>query len=221
MKLFIAVYTNQCKSYCDQPFFENLHNISKNNHVMVVDNTLDDGEYTSRIGMLTRSYHNFDVNWIIVPVEPKNTQFQRNVTESVNLCRLAFLQSKCDHFLVIESDVVPPDYLIEKLEEDIQNLPDTWGAIGALYYQGFHDYSLDGLNQTHHCLSGCTLYNGKLVREMPFRWSYDNLGAFPDAYISYDATQEGYTLWNDHDLIATHLEKSPGDRGHSDLNKDI
>lgn len=206
MKLFICTYTNRVKDYCDTEFFDNLFKLSVGNPVMIVDNTLDNGAYSKRIETLTHNYPNFNISWLMVPREPARTMFLRNVTESVNLCRDAFLKSDCDHMIVIESDVLPPQDLINRFEEDALWLEgEKWGMVGGLYYAGFHDYHLEGLQLTHHVLSGCTLYNGEMVRDTPFRWSPDNIDAFPDAFISHDAGTKGYTRWNDHRIICEHL----------------
>lgn len=217
MRFFIATYTNRVKDYCDTEFFSNLHKLSKGHPVMVVDNTLDD-TYTERIATLTNAYPNFDVNWIMVPKEPTQTRFLRNVEQSVNLCRDAFIKSNADHLLIIESDVLPPLDLLDRLEEGVLYLTgENWGILGGLYYQGFHDYSLTGMQRTNHVLSGCSLYNRELIKDTSFRWAPDTLGAFPDAIMSFDAQNKGFTLWNDHSIQCEHIEISPGNRGHGKL----
>lgn len=217
MKFFICSYTNKVKDYASAEFFSNLYKLSNRSKVVICDNTID-GTYIERIETLTRSYENFDIQWVLVPKEPKINHFQRNVLESTNLLRDEFLKTDCTHFLIIESDVIPPLNLLDKLEEDILFLEgEKWGIIGGLYLKGFHDYSLTGVQRTHHVLSGCSLYNRDLIKETPFKLSPDTLGVFPDAMMSHDAVQLGYSLWNDHNLLCEHLEISPGNRGQSKL----
>ncbi len=220
MKFFLAVYTNVVKDYVDTEFFSNLYKLSRGNPVVIVDNTLN-GTYTDRIETLTHAYPNFHVNWIMVPREPRVSQFQRNVTESVNFLRDEFLKSDCDHMLIVESDVLPPIDVLDRLEESVTHLDQfagsEWAIIGGLYYAGFHSYELTGLHQTHHCLSGCTLYNRSFLRDNPFRWNESNIGAFPDAWSSIDAQDKGFTIWNNHNIHCEHIEISRGNRGHSKL----
>lgn len=210
MNPFIVTYTNRCKDYCDTEFLDNLHKLSKGHPVMIVDNTSDDESYANRIRTLTKIYSNFSVHHIIVPREPIATLFHRNVTESVNLCRDHFLRSDCDSMLIVESDVIPPVNLLDTFKKDIReeryllNNDHVWGIIGGLYYQGFHDYNLRGLNRTHHVLSGCSLYNRELIKKYPFRYDPSNLGPFPDAIICFDSGND-YSFWNDHDIICEHL----------------
>ena len=47
-KYFIAVYTNECKDYCDEKFFGNLLKIKGDNYLSVVDNTKGD-KYFKRL----------------------------------------------------------------------------------------------------------------------------------------------------------------------------
>lgn len=214
MKAFICTYTNRVKDYCDTEFLDNVHKLSKDNPVMIVDNTLD-GSYTPRLETLTHAYPNFNINWIIVPRDPIQSQFQRNVTQSANLCRDAFLRSDADYMIIIESDVIPPVDLLDKLQADIEHLDQfagkEWGIIGAHYYKGFHNYDQKGLYEVSHVLSGCTLYKRSVITKHQFRYNPEDLGPFPDAHISIDAISE-YSLWNDGSIICEHIEVSPGNR---------
>jgi hypothetical protein len=147
-----------------------------------------------------------------IPEHPKESQFQRNVCDSANFLRNIYLNSfSAPYFLIIESDVIAPPSLLEQFELAIGELnvaEPGWGIVGALYYEGFHNYGFDTrdtyLEKTNHCLSGCTLYKRELIEKYPFRYDPANLGPFPDAFISYDADTE-YTLWNDHRIKCDHL----------------
>ena len=212
-KFFIAVYTNEVKDYCDEVFFDNLFLVSRGGPVCIVDNTIH-GEYHIRLQkhFLEKQYDNFRIEHLEIPEQPKESQFQRNVCHSVNYLRDIFLNHfSIPWFLIIESDVIPPHGLLDKFEQAIAELdtkaPD-WGIVGAIYYPGFHNYEFQTdvtfLENTHHCLSGCTVYKRDLIKKYPFRHDPQNLGPFPDAFISYDAGQE-YTLWNDHRIRCDHL----------------
>ncbi len=221
-KYFIAVYTNQVKDYCDEEFFEALFKASKNNQIHIVDNTIG-GEYYCKLNDLLDKYPNTILHKIEVPREPKISQFQRNVCESVNYLRNMFLKSECDHFLVVESDVIVPEDLLTHLDNTIEflkkeevgrfgtKLDKPWGAVGALYYGGFHDFETIGLKVTHHVLSGCTLYRRRLIEDYEFRYDSENLGAFPDALISYDAGKD-YKLFDNHNIQCIHRHTKHGTR---------
>jgi hypothetical protein len=212
-KFFIAIYTNEVKNYCDERFFENLHALSQNEPVFVVDNTIAPG-YSQflRESFSQRGYSNFHLHHLPVPEQPKSSQFQRNVCDSVSLLRDLFLRSTdLPHFLIIESDVLAPVDLLDRFEVAIQWLnhyEPGWGIIGGLYYRGFHNFDFDSrlspFEKTAHCLSGCTVYKRALIERFPFRYDPQNLGPFPDAWISYDARGD-FTQWNDHRINCDHL----------------
>lgn len=209
MKVFTGVYTNQVKDYCDEKFFTALTTALNGQHLMVVDNT-EGVEYTERLTKMLSPYENATVKHIDVFNMPSKTRFHRNVLESVRMIRNHFLADKSyDAFLIAESDVIfevdTLDRLIERAIE-LEAMGENWGGIGALYYEGFHDYMKFGLCKTHHVLSGCTLYSRKLIEAINFRIDFTDLKPFPDALISYDAQNfdPPFTLWDDHDIRLEH-----------------
>ena len=209
---FIAVYTNKVKEYCDKKFFENLKKAGGD--IFVVDNSKDIS-YTERL----RKF-GLNVEHILVDYYPRNTLFQRNVTHSVNLLRDKFLDSKYKHFIIVESDVIVPVNLIELFEEAMPKAND-WAAIGGLYHRGFHNFQRAGIDyilQTHHVLSGCAIYNRDALERFKFRWSWENIGAFPDAWWCHDINHKtDKKLYDYHKIVCEHLEKGFNDRGHKDL----
>lgn len=200
---FIAIYTNQVKDYCDENFFNNVFLLSKGNPVHVVDNTIGN-QYYEKLKKMFSTFENFHLYKTDIDEQPKKTQFHRNVSESVNLLRDIFLKTGYKKFLIIESDVLPPENLIQRLESSINLLNDKWGILGAHYYSGFHDYNKKYIYNIYHALSGCTVYNRKLIEKYSFRWSEENMAAFPDAWICYDAGKE-YEIYNDGSIICRHL----------------
>lgn len=216
---FIAIYTNKCKEYCDKKFFENLFNSNIGEaSVNVCDNSTD-LTYKERLEDICRLKANV---YHIDVVEPRmNIRFLRNVTESVLLLREKFLEGDWKYFVILESDVLPQDedwlkYFLEVIDQA--------DVIGGLYYMGFHNPDLwEGpprLVETHHVLSGCALYTRGFIEKIPFRWSEENLGAFSDAWASFDAKRNGnnFRLANYTKIQCDHLEKSPGDRGHGRIS---
>ena len=172
---FIAVYTNEVKDYCDAKFFDNLHSISRGQPAYVIDNTIEITYYNKlKDYFIENRYDNFRIHHLDIPEHPKESQFQRNVCNSVNNLRDIFLKnSVLPYFLIVESDVISPPDLLERFENSIGQLdisvPD-WGIVGGLYYQGFHNYDFDTqstfLEKTNHCLSGCTVYKRELIEKL-------------------------------------------------------
>ncbi|MCO5947146.1 hypothetical protein [Mucilaginibacter flavidus] len=212
-KYFIAVYTNEVKDYCDEVFFSNLFEVSAGQPVFVVDNTIGDSYFNKlQTSFKERGYFNFRVYHLEVSEEPKVSQFQRNVCDSVNFLRDIYLtQTSLRYFLIIETDVCSPADLLSRFEDGISRLDaqnPNWGIVGGLYYHGFHNYDFDStvtsLEPTGHCLSGCSVYKRELIEKFPFRYDPQNLGHFPDAFMSFDAGS-AFSLWNEHQIKCDHL----------------
>lgn len=212
-KYFIAVYTHAVKAYCDEAFFHRVSLISRGVPVYVADNTPGESYYHRLSGMFRdRAYANFHLFKVKVPPHPVESQFQRNVSDSVNRLRDMYLQNTdLPYFLILESDVIPPPDLLDRFDGAIARLEGQqpqWGIVGGIYYYGFHNYnfviSQTSLERTNHCLSGCTVYRRALIRKYPFRYDPASLGPFPDAWISHDAGRE-YSLWNEYHIRCEHL----------------
>ncbi len=218
MKYLVSSYTHEVKRYCDKRFFERI--MSYDADKFIVDNS-QGLEYTEHLKKLTGGY----VNHIDVPKEPQETRFLRNVANSANMVRDYFLGGDYEYLVIIESDVLPPVDLLRLFDEGItmaEGLPfGEWAAIGGLYYPGFHDFRGAGkleLEKTHHVLSGCTVYSRDIIEMFPFRWSYEELGAFPDAWICHDINKKtDRSLYNYKRIVCEHMADNKGGRGHEEL----
>ena len=205
--VFVAVYTNKVKRYCDIEFFNALQKNISTDHIYVVDNTNDNGQYVRDL----QNIINCNIINLDIPDHPAETKFHRKVAESVLYLRDIFLKSNYEYFLIVESDVIIPEGTIDILLENIETMPLDCGAVGALYYEGFHDYKLKGIQYTNHVLSGCTIYKRSMIEKYPFRWQEDYLQAFPDALICIDAINE-FKYYNNHELICKHAHTDYGTR---------
>jgi hypothetical protein len=205
--IFVAVYTNKVKSYCDVEFFNALQNNISKEHIYIVDNTNDNGTYSNEL----KNIINCNIFNLDIPEEPHTTRFHRKVAESVLFLRDIFLKSDYKYFLIAESDVIIPPNTIDTLLENIETLPSDTGAVGALYYEGYHNYGLTGIQYTNHVLSGCTIYKRSMIEKYPFRYQDDFLQAFPDAFICIDAINE-FKYYNNHELKCKHAHSSNGSR---------
>jgi hypothetical protein len=215
-KFFVASYTHQCKDYCDAEFIQRFAEISAGMPTLLIDNSPESSGYHEKLKELVNPFPWVTLQSIEVDPDPKETLFHRNVERSANLIRDHFLQSVCDYLVIIESDVIPPKDLLELFSASIDDFNfwidrSKWGILGGLYYTGFHDFNKTGIQQTNHVLSGCTVYKRELIERFPFRYDPSYLVPFPDAWMSHDARNAGYTLWDDHSIICKHLEAAqPG-----------
>lgn len=205
---FIAIYTNECKSYCDELFFNTLLNSNIGQaKVSVMDNSITD--YVNRLKTICNN--KAEINHVDVSRENQRTLFLRNVTESLLKLREHFLSDSYKYFIILESDVIPKDI---KWLNYFMGVIDKADIIGGLYYRGFHSDDLfmsDDLVNTHHVLSGCTLYKREIIEKYPFRWDANNLDVFPDAWICYDA--HDYRIANYCKIKCDHIHKENGSRG--------
>jgi len=209
---FVAVYTNECKEYCEAAFFSAIQALTHPDYTIhIVDNSLG-MDYTHRLNRLCPSAHT--IEHIDIDREPRKTLFHRNVAFSLAHLRDQFLATDRDYFVIFESDVIPPANVLELLEE----VYDQADIIGGLYYRGFHpDEAFDPqdlrLVPVTHVLSGCALYQRAVIRKVPFRWDAEELSGFPDAFMSRDAVGAGFRLANYHKIKCRHLHAANGGRG--------
>jgi len=220
---FIACYIHSAKEYCDESFFKNLFesNIG-NTTVSVVDNSIG-LDYFNRLNNIIYPYHkNTILAHIDVRRDDPRHQFLINVTESVTELRKQFLATNKKYFIILETDVFPRDknWLLHFSE-----VIDKAEMIGGLYYVGFHGQELwdkeAELVYTVGMLSGCTLYKRDVIENFPFRWSMENEGAFPDAWISHDSNCDTERSWPKAmytKIKCDHKHNEHGGRGHDKIN---
>lgn len=221
-KYFIAIYTNEVKSYADEPLFKRMGELTYPDKTLnVIDNSLGK-QYYYRLQQIIPQYYNgpHTIEHLQVSRADMRTLFHRNVTESVLKLREKFLASDANYMVIIESDVIPPTNLLELFEE----VHDKADIIGGIYYGGFHeqedfDPNHNEFVETHHALSGCTLYSRKIIETIPFRWDPEGMHAFPDAWICYDAKRNGnnFSIANYRKIKCQHLWDRDGSRGHNKI----
>ena len=224
---FIAVYTHECKQYCDVEFFDNLFKSHIGDaQISIIDNTLT-LNYYDRLQNIVNLYDNKNISVSHVDVSRDDArdarhQFLINVTTSLTELRRQFLETDKKYFIIVESDVKPRDknwltYFMEVVDQaDI---------IGGLYYVGFHKQELwdtESLVYLPGILSGCTLYKREVIEKFPFRWSIENHGAFCDAWICYDCNIDNmgtgqWRLGNYTKIKCDHLHIN-GNRGLDKIN---
>ena len=203
--VFIAIYTNEVKRYCDEIFFDNIRRIVPSTSTLVIVDNSPTTEYTERIRMLMDGYGEYTLIHIDLPKEESH-RFQKSVLKSLKVLEKEFLNSYCEYFLIIESDVIPSEEDFDLLVEDAERNPD-FGAIGGLYYSGIHNRIADAEVVEEECVfSGFTIYSRKAIQEIGFSWNESFPPCFPDSCMKYELLSHGYKVGNDHRIFCPHLK---------------
>lgn len=210
----VSTYTHQVKSYCDVKFFKRFNELDADK--IIVDNTQGLDYARSLQERFCDNVHHLEISG-------EDYRFQRSVCDSANYVRDYFLDGGWDYLVILESDVIVPRGLLNLFDEAIA-MAENWAAIGGYYHTWFHTYDKWGtqpyenkrcksLKKTQHVLSGCTVYSRNVMERLPFRWSLDDVGAFPDAWICHDVNK--FTNMNLYDypkIICTHEHNEKGER---------
>lgn len=232
-KYFLAVYTNQCKRYCDALFFSNFkNNLSTDFELHIVDNSAG-FEYFDRLSRyvpiwsginasIAHLYTPADLSGL--PISPDTfrdrtmTTAMHNIVSSANYLREKFIKSGCQYFVIIESDILFPADFLDRLVEHI----DQGEAFGGIYYENWHkkewfDPSFKEIVSAGHVLCGCTLYKREMIEQVSFRYVKGNTKDFPDYWLSVDAVQKGFRLFHACAVKCIHLFDNEGSRGWNKL----
>jgi hypothetical protein len=191
-RIFLAIYTFDKKSYCDEEFFGKIKALTyTNKEIHVVDNSTTGG-YTTRLAELLDGTDS-EISHLDIVVPPGCSKTHEHITQSANLLRDKFLGGGCDYFFTVESDVFLPSNAIEALLEKVG----SYDIFGGLYYEGrypkeWYEEEHSEIEEMSHVLSGCTLYSRRSIEQVAFRYDPTFLVGYPDAFISHDIFGLGY-----------------------------
>ncbi len=202
-RYLVGTYTHKCKAYVEKEFYAALagaQQVGRGDAFLTIDNSPGE-RYVRRLEKRYGEHCEFR-HLDIAPRSGSRQTFLNNVALSINELRSTLLESDFDHLITVESDVLVPPDLTTLFDEAITQLDDAgenWGAIGGLYYAFYHKALQDPadhrLFQDTAVFSGCTCYNKKMLAEIPFRWSEEDTGPFPDSWMKHDGMQRGYSMW--------------------------
>lgn len=228
-KVFIATPHADRKNYCLEQYIEVINSLTyKNKVVMVADNsdTNKNSKLLTKLGIK---------NIYIKPKRKSNIQY---ICESHNSLRSAFLRSDADIFFHLESDIIPPPDIIERL------LATRKRVVGAPYFigegsdshlivQDIEEFGLemkltkrmddgtdfmymDGkLKKAHTIGLGCIMIDRQTVDKVPFRWE-KGVDAHPDSFFSHDLHMLKIPIYCDTSILCEH-----NNTGWSELKKSL
>lgn len=148
----------------------------------------------------------------------------RPLEHARNLQVHRFLETTCTHLFILDSDCIPPDRTVEKLlslELPIVTAPhltEVNGEVGPMVVDrapgGYIQHRpFVGLQKVDACGgSGLLIIREVLEKLGPpwFRFRYDSNGLLcggEDFYFCERASDAGYEIWADCDLIQTHIKQ--------------
>jgi len=208
------------KYYCIQDYIDNLKEFSyPNMDVLLVDNSKNEKAHE-----IVKEL-NPDID-IVYSAFGGNTR--KSQCDAYNVIRERFLSGGYDYLMVVESDLFPPEGIIEELMSDDK---DVCGAVyfifgndgksgdlelgvpcvttgkfpwnGVCFRESFMDWKeINGeLRQINGgCGLGCTLIKRSVIEKVVFRWSK----AHADTYFHRDAHRAGFETWVDTRFIIPH-----------------
>lgn len=236
-KILICSPTAAAKNYCAEQWLLNLNKLKYPNfEVVVYDNTNDGGANANYLNFLAAGLClSFSFKAIHVPGTSKMDLLSR-LALSHNACLLHAVQNGFKHILHLETDVMPPADVIERL------LAHKKKVVGALYYRdegksrklmiqrhvhraynnilamnmGPQDdvcFINGSLKKVAHVGLGCVLIDLQVFKNgFVFRYK-PGVDAAPDTYFAEDCFRYGIDIWADTSLICKHHNVAWGNYG--------
>ena len=221
-KVLIIAPTSQVKNYCIDEYVSNIR-------AMKVDFKICDNTLNNANGELYKA-----MNLDVLHVDPLSKTAIQYVTESQNKLRDYFLKNDYTHLLSIESDLLPPVYIVDKLlahrkgvvsapyfthtnssarlmVQEMSTMNATFGQFRSIPIMDSFLSMDSGLKQVGCMGLGCTLIEREIVEAIPFRCTPDERTqneAFADSFFASDLARAGVAAWLDTSITITHLNQN-------------
>jgi hypothetical protein len=219
--VFIGTPTANVKDYCWDLFYERVSNLSYPHYTFMVADNSKSNKYSKELRKEGAT---------VLRIKPKDKTNIAYVCESHNILRDAFLKSKASYFLHLESDIIPPPDIIERL------MIHKKSVVGAAYFIKFGDEShlmvsteeknyendtnilhtillekngsdfniMDGkIHKVHSVGLGCVLIHRSVMEQIPFRYD-KNVYAHPDSFFAIDCRFKNIPVYIDTDILCEH-----------------
>lgn len=214
------------KDYIWDKFYENIKNLSYPNYdILIIDNTAG-REYFKLLKKRTKKESNIIVEHVLRGGTSREAQ-----AKSLNRIREFILNNRYEYFMSIESDLIPPRDIIERLM--CYKCP----VVGTTYLIGYADsktqpprpcifatrkgkngrtetYNLKphegfaifgtGLQQVHGCGLGCTLIKRSVLEKVRFWYILDPPPKHSDVLFYMDLHNMKIPIYMDTNLIVPH-----------------
>jgi len=235
-KILIGIPTYSGKAYCESEFFERVLEISylkKDFAVLIVDNTRDGGEYAAH---LKATYPEFKV----LHFESNDVVYKRLFMSHEEI-RLQALKMNVNYLLHLESDVIPPKDIIQRLllarksivsplyhlslsaNRHLVQRNRQWGMAFSDKYSWGYAYGhanssyVDGtIKRIQTSGIGCILIHKSVLTAVPFRYR-ENVDSAPDSAYAKDLLLAGYENFCDTGTVVKHLNSEDWGQGNINL----
>lgn len=232
-KVLVGVVTYEGKDYCWDLFFKNLLNLEYPNYdVLIVDNSKN-GKYYRELQKRTKKHKNITIARVDRGLSSREAQ-----ANSLNYIRNHMLDNDYDYFMSIESDLVPPVDIIERLMSHKKQV------IGSIYLIGFPDsqsqpprpclfnvrkdkhgkvetFNLPpnvgftfygkGVMKVHGCGLGATLIKRDVLEKIKFWYIHDDVIKHSDVLFYMDLHNIQIQCHVDTDMIIPHYNSKWSD----------
>lgn len=231
----IGIPTYQGKAYCEDQFFNAVLALEYPRNrmaIMVVDNTLDGGKYSTH---LREKYPEFK----IVHQANQDVVYKR-LFDSHERLRIEFLKTGAKYLLHLESDVIVPPDIIQRLLRSrkdsvspIYNLSlgsnrhvvqrnRQWGmpfadkySWGYTYGRVDQDFADGTVKKIQTNGLGCILLKKGIMEHVPFRYR-PNVDSAPDSAFTHDLLIKGIDNFCDTSIVVYHANGE--DWGQDNIN---
>jgi hypothetical protein len=227
-KVLISSPTAAAKNYCAKDWIEHVRSLKyPNKELVLFDNTLDKG----RNAAFLESTYGVKCDWAYT----EERELFKRMAISHDKCRQYAIDNNFEWWLHLESDVFPPEDVIERL------LSSGKKVIGGLYhiktgkertaliqelltlapheYQAIQmtndkeTYYIDGkTKRVYHIGLGCMLIHRSVFSKIQFRM-LDGVDCAPDSFFAEDCNKMNIPIHVDTSIICEHRNQSWGSHG--------
>lgn len=223
-KVLIGIVTYDGKDYIWDKFWRNIQRLSYPNvDIVIVDNT-PSKYYYSKLKRRVKHLKN-----VTVYHTKRSPTSREAMCKSLNKLREHFLEGDYSHLMMIESDLVPPVDIVERL------MSHNEGVIGSIYLIGHDDmkgqpprpclFGIDrekqgatknlspeigfayfgkGVVPIHGCGFGSTLFKRWVIERFMFTYDLGKPVKHSDVMFFKDYHNSGYQAYVDTDMIIPH-----------------
>jgi GT2 family glycosyltransferase len=221
VKILLGTPHNIVKDYCFEDWIERATNLSYPNYdILIADNSPTN---KNKKRLMKRGID-------AIYIKPKQKANQKFIAESHEALRIQALKHGYEFMLHLESDVFPPQNVIEQLlaaQKSVVSAPyfinhgenshlmlQDIEAIGTKIRNTMNmdngiDFNfVDGkVKQVYACGLGCTLIHRSILEKIRFRWE-EGAFAHPDSFFAADLHNMGIKQYVDTSIICEHRNSS-------------